>query len=248
MRIISRLDVKAPNLVKGINFEGLKKLGDPSDYIKRYYHQGIDEIILIDIVASLYNRNSLLDVISNITKEVFVPITVGGGIKNIKDIKEILRSGADKVALNTSIIKEPEFINRSSSEFGNQCIVGSIQAKKKINNNWEAYYDCGREKSGKDAVAWAVELASRGVGEILISSVDRDGTLNGPDFELIEIIRKNVDIPIIAASGLSNVNEIYKLYQIEIDAVAIGSAFHYEKLKINNVKKELKIKKVPIRI
>ena len=248
MRIISRLDVKAPNLVKGINFEGLKKLGDPSDYIKKYYNQGIDEIILIDIVASLYNRNSLLDVISNITKEVFVPITVGGGIKNVKDIKEILRSGADKVALNTSIIKEPEFINRSSSEFGNQCIVGSIQAKKKSNNNWEAYYDCGREKSGKDAVAWAVELASRGAGEILISSVDRDGTLNGPDFELIEIIRKNVDIPIIAASGIGNVSEIYKLHQIEVDAVAIGSAFHYEKLKIDNVKKELKIKKVPIRI
>lgn len=247
MRIISRLDVKSPNLVKGINFEGLRKLGSPAKFAIDYYNQGIDEILFIDIVASLYQRNSLLDIIAKSSEGVFVPITVGGGIRSIDDIKSILRSGADKVAINTAAIQNPTLIKEAAHKFGKQCIVGSIQAKKISNQKWECYYDCGREKSGIDVLKWAVELAKNDVGEILVSSVDRDGCAIGPDFELIKSINNVVEVPIIASSGFSNEKHFYEADACGIDAIAIGTALHFKNLTVAKIKKDLSKNGINIR-
>jgi len=196
-RLIARLDIKAPFLVKGIQLEGLRKLGDPNDFALKYYHAGIDEIFYIDIVASLYDRNSLTDIISKTTNEIFVPITVGGGIRSLHDVEKALRAGADKVAINTAAIKNPILIEEIAKRFGSSCVVLSIEAKKTNKDNWEAYYDNGREHSSLDLVEWAMEGQDRGVGEILITSVDRDGTKKGFDVDLVENISDKVKVPLI---------------------------------------------------
>jgi imidazole glycerol-phosphate synthase subunit HisF len=247
MRLISRLDVKAPNLVKGINYEGLRKLGDPADFAIDYFDQGADELIFIDIVASLYGRNSLLKIIEKTSKGVFIPITVGGGIRTLEDFKKILRSGADKVAINTAAILDPSIINKASDRYGSQCVVLSIEAKQVSESKWEAYFDSGREKSGRDILDWAKEIEQRGGGEILINSVDRDGTPLGPDFSLIEAINRSINIPVIASGGIRTSNHIKQLYDLGIEAVALGSALHYKKTTCVVLKNELEKLGVPLR-
>ena len=247
MRLIPRLDVKAPNLVKGINYEGLRKLGDPADFAIDYFDQGADELIFIDIVASLYGRNSLLKIIEKTSKGVFVPITVGGGIRTLEDFKRILRSGADKVAINTAAILDPSIINKASDRYGSQCVVLSIEAKQVSESKWEAYFDSGREKSGRDILDWAKEIEQRGAGEILINSVDRDGTSLGPDLALIEAIHGCVNIPVIASGGIATSNQIERLDSLGVEAVALGSALHYRKTKIMDLKNELEELGVPLR-
>ena len=180
LRLIARLDVKAPNLVKGVQFEGLRKLGAPEEFASRYYKQGIDEIYFEDIVASLYERNSLTSVIEKTSEDIFVPITVGGGLRTIEDVVTVLRAGADKVAINTAAIKHPEIITRVAETFGRQCMVLSVQAKRQ-EGGWEAYFDNGRERSGLDAVEWVKRGTELGAGEIIITSVDREGTGLGFD-------------------------------------------------------------------
>jgi cyclase len=238
-RIIARLDVKGPNLVKGIQLEGLRKMGDPNEFAKKYYDQGIDEIIYMDIVASLYERKNILDIVRRTTKDVFIPITVGGGIRSIDDVKETLRAGADKVAINTAAIKNPQLIKEVAQRFGSQCMVLSIEAKKKGNGTWEAYYDYGREKTGIDAIEWGYKGWQLGAGEILLTSVDMEGSAKGFDIELVQAISSMVSIPVIASGGMGNVEDLIDVVaRGKADAVAMAHVLHYNNLTIDTIKKE----------
>ena len=236
IRLIARLDVKAPNLVKGIQLEGLRKMGDPNIFAKQYYDPGIDEIYYEDIVASLYERNSLVDIIKKTTANVFVPITVGGGLRTIDDVQTALRVGADKVSINTGAIKNPKIISDVAKRLGSQCMVLSIQAKKN-NNSWEAYYDNGREHSGLDAIEWAIKGQKLGAGEILVTSVDKEGTARGFDCDLVNEISSNVSIPVIASGGMGELEHLSDVVKIgKADAVAMAHVLHYEHLSIKQIR------------
>ena len=239
-RIIARIDIKGSRLVKGIRFEGQRVYGNAGDYIKKYYEESADEILLIDTVASLYERNSLDDIIDFSTKNSFIPATVEGGIRNISDARNILLRGADKVAVNSGAIENKILIKELSTEFGSQSIVSSIQAKKRSESNWEAFCLNGRHATGIDVLSWAKEVQSLGAGEILLSSVDCDGVGKGMDFELIKKISNNVDIPVIASSGASSIEEIkFILKNTNISGIAIGKLLHEKILSIQNIKKAL---------
>jgi len=235
-RLIARIDIKNQYVIKGIQFDGLRKLGNPNEFAKKYYKAGIDEIFFMDAVASLYDRNGLYDIIDQACKEVFIPITVGGGIRNLKDIQMALDAGADKVAINTQAIKHPSFISEASKVFGKQCIVGSIEAKK-TPFGWEAYIDNGRERTHKNVIEWAQELEEFGAGEIMLASVDKDGTQEGFDIELIELVSNKITIPLVVGGGagkLSHIDELCK--KTKFNGVAIGSLLHYEINNISSVK------------
>lgn len=236
-RVIARLDIKGNRLIKGIHLEGWRFLGDPNEYCLKYYEEGIDEIIYVDAVASLYNRNSIKDIIRKTTNNVFVPITVGGGVRNLEDATEILRSGADKVAINTAAIRRPELINEIANRFGKQCMVLSIQAKKK-NNGWVAAYDSAREYTDMNVVEWAQKAVELGAGEILLTSVDQEGTQKGLDNELIQQVTKSVNIPVIACGGLGSTSHLVSAFQSGAQAVAIAHALHYNKVAISELKKD----------
>jgi cyclase len=236
VRIIPRLDIKGPNLVKGIHLEGLRVLGKPSDFAKYYYEQGADELMFMDVVASLYERNSLHDIISETAKSIFIPITVGGGIRTLNDIKSMLRIGADKVSINTAAIKRPEFIKEASEEFGSSTIVISIEAIKNTDGKYYAFIDNGREFTGIEVVEWAQQAQLLGAGEIVITSVDKEGTGKGIDLELTKSIFESVTIPIIAHGGIGCVNDVKSALETEsIDSIAMGSSLHYEALKNFNL-------------
>ena len=227
IRLIARLDVKAPNLVKGIQFEGLRKLGDPNEFAKRYYQEGIDEIYYEDIVASLYERNTLLEIIERTTEDIFVPITVGGGLRAIDDVSAVLRAGADKIAVNTAAIKNPCIISDIARRFGSQCMVLSIQAKQQ-GSSWEAYSDNGREHSGFDVVEWAQRGEALGAGEILLTSVDREGTAKGFDLALLDAVTSRVDIPVIASGGMGHAQDaVDAAASGKVDAIAMAHVLHY---------------------
>jgi cyclase len=248
VRLIARLDIKAPNLVKGVQLEGLRKLGDPNQFARKYYGEGIDEILYIDIVASLYERNSLIDIVKRTTQDVFIPITVGGGIRSVEDVTEILRAGADKVAINTAAIKNPELISAVSQKFGSQCMVLSIQAKKVAEEKWEAYYDNGREKTGIDAVEWAQKGVELGAGEILLTSVDREGTAKGFDIELIKAVSAAVTIPVIACGGMGSVNDLVEaIKEGHADAVAMAHVLHYNKLALCDIRTQANADSISVR-
>jgi len=242
IRVIPRLDVKGPYVVKGINFEGLRKVGKPSDLARRYYEQGADDLLYIDIVASLYERNNLVDVVEETSSVgVFIPITVGGGVRKIEDIRELLFAGADKVAINTAATRNPKFITEASKLVGSQSIVGSIEAKEIGPNKWEAYIDCGREKTGLDAVEWAKELVELGAGELLITSVDHEGEQRGYDINLFKAITKEVSVPIVVSGGAGNLMHIKEcLDEITCDGISMASVLHYNKLTIGEIKEFLK--------
>ena len=247
IRLIARLDIKAPNLVKGIQLEGLRKLGDPNIFAKKYYQEGIDEIYFEDIVASLYERNSLVEIIKRTTENVFVPITVGGGLRNINDISSALRSGADKVSINTAAIKNPEIIKKAAKRFGSQSIVLSIQAKKNT-NGWEAYFDNGREHSGIDAVDWASRGEELGAGELLVTSVDKEGMAKGFDSELIKEISSNVSIPVIASGGMGKLEHLSDVIKLGgADAVAMAHVLHYDIIPLNEIRDYASREGIPVR-
>jgi cyclase len=236
VRIIPRLDIKGPNLVKGIHLEGLRVLGKPSDFAKYYYENGADELIFMDVVASLYERNSLHDIISETAKSIFIPITVGGGIRNLNDIKSMLRIGADKVSVNTAAIKRPQFIKEASEEFGSSTIVVSIEAIKNAAGKYYAFIDNGREFTGIEVVEWAKEIERLGAGEIIITSVDKEGTGKGVDVQLTKDISDAVSLPIIAHGGIGSMDDVEVLLESGvIDSIAIGSALHYEAIKNFNL-------------
>lgn len=234
VRIIPRLDIKGPNLVKGIHLEGLRVLGKPSDFAKYYYEQGADELMFMDVVASLYERNSLHDIISETAKSIFIPITVGGGLRSISDIKEVLRVGADKVCLNTAAIKNPQLIKDASRMFGSSTIVVAIEAIKESNGKYLAYTDNGREYTGVDVFEWAQKVAELGAGEIVITSVDKEGTGQGFDLDLITKVTNLVGIPVIAHGGAGKKSHVVNVLKDgDISSAMISSLFHYQFIKEN---------------
>jgi imidazole glycerol phosphate synthase glutamine amidotransferase subunit len=248
-RIIPRLDIKGPNVVKGIHLEGLRVVGKPAELAKRYYEQGADEIIYLDVVASLYGRNSLLDIIKEtISLGVFIPLIVGGGIRSLEDIKMVLRAGADKVAINTAAIKNPEIISKSSQMFGSQCIVGSIEAKSIGVDKWEAYMENGREKTGLDVLEWAKRLVKLGAGELLITSIDNEGTQKGFEENLIQKVSSLVSVPVIACGGAGSLEHISScLKKTNCQAISLASILHYQKFTITEIKENLEKNLITVR-
>lgn len=234
IRIIPRLDIKGPNLVKGIHLEGLRVLGKPEDFARYYYENGADELFYQDVVASLYERNSLNDLIKNTAKEIFIPLTVGGGIRTISDINSVLRAGADKVCINTAAIKNPYFIKEASRVFGSSTIVVAIEAIKQPNGSYFAYTDNGREHTGIEVVDWAKKVEELGAGEIVITSVDREGTGLGFEMELIQMISEVISIPLIVHGGASDeANISIAIKEGKADAVALASILHYDFIQKN---------------
>lgn len=232
VRIIPRLEIKGPNLVKGIHFEGLRVLGKPEAFARRYYEAGADELIYVDAVASLYGRNSLHDIIKRTAREIFIPLTVGGGIRTLDDIRDVLRAGADKVAINTAAIKRPDLIKEASRKFGSSTIVVLIEAIRLADGRYEAFTDFGRESSGVDAVGWATKAVELGAGELLVTSIANDGTGQGYDIELIRRIAEAAPVPVIAGGGAGNKEHVRQVIaEGRADAVSIASLLHYRLVK-----------------
>lgn len=240
-RIIAKLDVKPPYVVKPVHFEGLRKIGLPTDLAKKYYEQGADEIFYIDIVASLYQREILLDEIENTANELFIPFGVGGGVKTIDDFSKLFHRGADKVAINTYAVQEnPEIINHAAEIFGNQAVVVNIEAKR-WDSCYECYTDCGRIRSSLDVIKWAKEVESRGAGEILLQCVDTDGRQKGFDIELAKEVIDSVTIPVVVTSGAGKLEDIKDLIEnTQPSGVAISSLLHYDSVTIKEVKDYLR--------
>lgn len=229
IRIIPRLDIKGPNLVKGIHLEGLRVLGKPADFAKFYYESGADELLYMDVVASLYERNSLHNIIEETSDEIFIPLTVGGGLRTVNDIKTVLRAGADKVSINTAAIKNPEIIREASLKFGSSTIVVAIEAIKQDDGRYECFIDNGREYTGIEVVEWAQKVEDLGAGEIIVTSVDKEGTGLGFDLELMQKVAASVSIPVIAHGGagqMANISEVIR--ETDIDAICAASVFHYD--------------------
>ena len=249
IRLIARLDVKDENLVKGIQLEGLRKLGDPNAFARKYYEQGIDELLYIDIVASLYNRNNLSDIVRRTVDDVYIPVCVGGGLRSVEDVRAILSMGADKVAINTAAIKRPELISEVAAAFGSQCMVLSIQAKRSRNwaGGWEAYYDNGRAHSGYDVVEWAKRGVELGAGEILLTSVDCEGLQRGMDLDLIQAVTSAVDVPVICCGGVGCCDDIVDAVHAGADAVACAAVLHYDKETVPELKQGLRQAGVEVR-
>jgi len=248
VRLIARLDIKGPNLIKGVHLEGLRVVGSPNEYALKYYEQGADELIYMDSVASLYGRNHLGEIIKDAAKEIFIPMTVGGGIRSIEDATKILRSGADKVAINTAAVANPTLITKLAQKFGSQCVVLSIEAKRNLNGNWEVLTENGRERSGLDVVEWAIQGCSNGAGEILLTSVDMEGTKKGFDSDLIKAVSSQVEIPVIASGGMGKLSHaVDAIEKGEASAVAMADILHYGKATFSEIRKELKANGISVR-
>ena len=242
MRIIARLDIKSENLIKGIQFEGLRVIGNPNEYALKYYNNNADEILLIDTVASLYNRNNLVEIINKASENIFVPITAGGGIREIKDVEKLLKNGADKVFINTGAVNNPQLINDLVKEFGSQSIVCSIEAKKISKDKWEVYTENGREKTNLDTLEWLSETVDRGAGEVILTSIDNDGTKKGFDLQLFEKTNEKCDVPLIFSGGMSCPQDILGLENLtQSDGIAMASILHYENYSIRDIKNFAKL-------
>lgn len=249
IRLISRLDIKSPNLIKGIHLEGLRKIGDPQAFAQGYYAAGADEIIYMDIVASLYNRNSLSELVRRTAEQVFVPITVGGGLRSLDDVEDALRSGADKVAINTAAAMRPDLIGEVAKRFGSQCMVLSIEAKRTGPGRWEAYTDNGREHTGREVVEWAKQAVERGAGEILLTSVDQEGTRRGFDIELTRAVSDAVSVPVIASGGMGAIEHLVDVVKSgHADAVAMADVLHYKRLSIADIRQGAREAGIRVRV
>lgn len=247
IRLIARLDIKGPNLIKGIHLEGLRVIGDPQVFARRYYDSGADEIIYMDTVASLYGRNNLRDIVSRAAEHIFVPLTVGGGLRSIGDVKDILRHGADKVAINTAAVNRPELITEVAERFGSQCMVLGVEAKRTGPGAWEVYTDNGREETGRDVIEWCREGAERGAGEILLTSVDREGTRQGFETALIRQVAECVSIPIIASGGMARAEDVGTAVGEGADAVAMADILHYERATLHEIRSAARAQGLPVR-
>jgi len=237
MRLFTRLDVKNDSIIKPINFEGLRKVGEPLSLAQKYYREGIDEIIFMDSVASLYKRKNLFNIIKKASKDIFIPITVGGGIKNTKDIKKCLLSGADKVAINSAFVKNISFLQKAVNIYGSSTIVCSIETKK-IDNNWFVFFNNGKENSKIKLIDWIIKVQKFGCGEILLTSIDKDGAMSGCDFELLNFSIKSIKVPLIYSGGFNSVEEVKKFKKkFPSESISISSLLHYNLEKISNIKK-----------
>ena len=237
-RLIARLDVKGANLIKGIHLEGLRVIGSPNEHALRYYEQGIDELIYMDCVASLYGRNSLSELIKQAAENVFIPLTVGGGVRSTDDVGHLLRCGADKVAVNTAAVSNPQLITEIARRFGSQCMVLSIEAKSVSPERWEVFTDNGRESTGIDVVDWAKKAAALGAGEILLTSVDREGTRKGFDLALVQAVTDSVNIPVIASGGMGKAQDAVEVVRVGADAVAMADILHYKRASLADIRTE----------
>jgi cyclase len=232
LRVIPRLDIKGPNLVKGIHLEGLRVLGKPWDFARAYYEQGADELIYIDAVASLYGRNTLSEIVRKTAENMFVPLTVGGGVRSVDDMRELLRAGADKIAINTAAVHTPDLITRGAEMFGSQCVVGSIQAKF-VQGKYRVYTDNAREETPLEAVPWALRLVELGAGEILVTSIDREGTAEGYDRALVSALAAVLPVPLIVCGGCGKIEHMVEIARLSgVDAVSASSLFHYGQLSV----------------
>jgi cyclase len=237
IRLIARLDIKGENLIKGINLEGLRVIGSPNEHAHRYYEQGADELIYMDCVASLYGRNNLEEIVKRTAQNVFIPMTVGGGIRSLEDATNLLRCGADKVAINTAAIHRPELISEVANHFGSQCMVLSVEAKNIGQGAWEAYTDNGRERSGLDVIEWIQKAVSLGAGEILLTSVDREGTRSGFDLDLVKLVTNEVSVPVIASGGMGKIDDLISVVKEgNVDAVAMADILHYKRATISEIR------------
>ncbi len=248
VRLIARLDIKSPNLIKGVHLEGLRKIGDPQQFARAYYADGADEIIYMDIVASLYNRNSLSELVRRTAEQVFIPITVGGGLRSLDDVEMALRSGADKVAINTGAVARPELITEVANRFGSQCMVLSIEAKRNGKGAWEAYTDNGREHTGLDVVSWARRAVELGTGEILLTSVDQEGTRKGFDIELTRAVSAAVRVPVIASGGMGSLDHLIDVIRTgQADAVAMADVLHYKRMSLPDIRAGVRNTEIAVR-
>ena len=245
IRLIARLDVKGHKLIKAIHLEGLRALGEPQEFAQKYYDQGADELIYIDLVASLYQRSVSPEIIRRAAEVIFVPMTVGGGVRNVDDVRTLLRAGADKIAVNTAAVYRPNLISEIAKEFGSQCMVLSIEAKEQNSGNWEVYTDNGREASGVDAVSWAKKGVELGAGEILVTSIDREGTTKGFDNQLIKEISNEVNVPVIASGGYGEKSHLKEVTDAGANAIAFADTLHFSKSTFSDLRSfasELNIK------
>ncbi|MCV3216548.1 imidazole glycerol phosphate synthase subunit HisF [Plectonema radiosum NIES-515] len=251
-RILPCLDVKAGRVVKGVNFVNLKDAGDPVELAKVYNEAGADELVFLDITATHEDRGIILDVVYRTAEQVFIPLTVGGGIQSLENVKALLRAGADKVSINSTAVRDPDFINRASDRFGNQCIVVAIDARSRkdpSNPGWDVYVRGGRENTGKDALLWAQEVEKRGAGELLVTSMDADGTQAGYDLDLTRAIAQSVQIPVIASGGAGTCEHIYDaLTKGQAEAALLASLLHYGQLSVAEIKNYLRDRSLPVRI
>jgi cyclase len=236
LRLIARLDIKGQAVVKAVQFEGLKVVGKPEEMAQRYAESGADEILYLDVVASLYGRNQLEALLEKTCESVFVPVTVGGGIKSVSDARRLFNAGADKIAINTAALKRPDLINEMAVHFGSQAVVVSIEAKR-VNGGWECYTDNGRNPAVRGVIEWASEAVKRGAGELLLTSVDRDGTRRGFDTELVAAIAPHVPVPVTASGGLGSLGHLRAVLLAGADAVAVGSALHYGKVTFEEMRR-----------
>lgn len=250
-RILPCLDVKAGRVVKGVNFVNLQDAGDPVELAKVYNQAGADELVFLDITATHEDRDIIIDVVYRTAEQVFIPLTVGGGIQSLEQVKSLLRAGADKVSVNSAAVREPDLISRASDRFGNQCIVVAIDARRRqepMNPGWDVYVRGGRENTGLDALLWAQEAERRGAGELLITSMDADGTQAGYDLELTRAIAQAVQIPVIASGGAGNCEHIYAaLTTGQAEAALLASLLHYGQLSVAQIKTYLSDRQVPVR-
>ncbi|NJL83942.1 MAG: imidazole glycerol phosphate synthase subunit HisF [Chloroflexaceae bacterium] len=250
-RILPCLDVSAGRVVKGINFVQLQDAGDPVELARAYNEAGADELVFLDITATHEDRDIIIDVVHRTAEQVFIPLTVGGGIQSLETIKKLLRAGADKISINSAAIRNPDLINRAADRFGKQCIVVAIDARRskhRQNLGWEVYVRGGRENTGLDAIEWAKEVERRGAGELLVTSMDADGTQAGYDLALTQKIAEKVEIPVIASGGAGNCHHIYEaLTAGRADAALLASLLHYGQLAIADIKSYLTAQQVPVR-
>ncbi len=250
-RILPCLDVKAGRVVKGVNFVDLRDAGDPVELAQVYNQAGADELVFLDITATHEDRDILIDVVYRTADQVFIPLTVGGGIQDLAKIKQLLRAGADKISINSAAVRDPDFINRASDRFGRQCIVVAIDARRRpdpTNPGWDVYVRGGRENTGLDALAWAEDVVQRGAGELLVTSMDADGTQNGYDLDLTRTIAQRVPVPVIASGGAGNCQHIHEiLTEGQAEAALLASLLHYGHLTVAEIKAYLVDRAVPMR-
>lgn len=235
-------------MVKGIRFEGLRVLGKPAEFAERYFAQGVDELYYQDIVASLYERNSILDLVSAAADQIFVPLTVGGGVRTVDDIRMLLRAGADKVCINTAAIRRPELIGEAVKIFGTQCVVVAVEAIRQPSGSWKAFTDNGREHTGLDACDWALRAVELGAGELLLSSVDREGTRKGFDLDFIGALAGRVGVPVVAHGGAGSIEDIVQVAKLGVDGVALASMLHYGTFTIAQIKQGLAAAGIEVRL
>ena len=240
VRVIARLDIKGENVIKGIHLEGLRIVGKPGEKARMYYSQGVDELLYMDAVASLYGRNNILPIIEEAARDIFVPMTVGGGLRTLDDIKAVLRRGADKVAINTAAVHRPELLREAAQAFGSQCIVLSVDVVRRGDNFWEVMTDNGREKTGRNVIDWVREAEEMGIGELLLTSIDSEGTRSGFDVELIKQVSDLVSVPVVPCGGAGNPGHVVDMVlETRAESVACASIFHYDQYSIAEMKEAL---------